>query len=214
MEFQQNPDQFLSEINRIRITILRKFSEMKTSLFERERNLLKELDIIQNNFEVQLNIYKKHVRSCTGSVEINIDTPRNSSFPQLVLEGPAVESLLPKKKIQFRLTPNITATLDRIGSIKVTDENPNTRRRPTYGEERESQLFKLTRRKSKDDFDLTQIRKPYSLEFKNTFSAPELEVPGEKLRIGEYHPLKKNKVVLSNLSQMTFPKKHSCPSAL
>ena len=215
MEHQQTLDQFLSEINRIRIRILNKFSEIKTVLFERERSLLKELDIIQNTFEVQLNLYKKQVQICKDLVPNLAELRTNEIYlPQLIQERQTAESLKPLKKIQFRLTPNITSIIDRIGSIKVTDENPNTRRKPTYGEERESQLFKLTRKRSKDDLDLTQIRKPFSLEIKNTLSAPQLQMIGREFRRGDYHPLKKNKIVSSKLSQITFPSKHSSPSAL
>ena len=211
------PEKFLSDINRIRITILHRFSGMRAVLFERERHLLKELDTIQTTFETQLNLYKKRVQACKETIlsldEIKIDVTRDTSLPQLFEERQTAESLKPKKRIQFRLTPSITTTLDRIGTIKVTDENPNTRRKPTQGEERESQLFNLTRKRSKDDLDLTQIRKPTSLAITNTLSAPVLPITGRDFRRGEYHPLKKHKVV-SSLSQVAFPSKHSSPSAL
>ncbi|KAI6646308.1 Telomerase-binding protein EST1A isoform X2 [Oopsacas minuta] len=158
MDPYRRPERFLDELNRTRIIILHRFSEMKTVLFERERRLLKELDIIQSNFEIQLNIYQKRSQTSkeyfASMEDIKIDSSFENIYPKLVVEDRKnVENLLPMKKIQFRIPHNIFSTLERLGSIKVMDDNPNTRRKPTYGEERESHLFQLTRRKSKDDFE-------------------------------------------------------------
>lgn len=208
MESYKRPEIFLDEINRTRLIILHRFSEMKSVLFERERHLLKELDTIQSNFEIQLNIYKKRLRDSKESLT-GLEIPNLSYSEFVVEERQTPQELLPMKKIQFRMTPNFISFLDKIGSIKVIDDNPNTRRRPTVGEERESQLFQLARRKSKDDFDLTHVRKPYILPIKSTFSAPTSNHRSPK----EFHPLKRTQIQ-SKLNQMTFPSKHSSPSAL
>ena len=208
MESYKQPEIFLDEINRTRLIILHRFSEMKSVLFERERHLLKELDTIQSNFEVQLNIYKKRIRYLKESFS-GVEALRPSDLELIVEERMTPQELLPMKKIQFRMTPNFISFLDKIGSIKVVDDNPNTRRRPTYGEERESQQFQLARRRSKDDFEITQVRKAYVLPIKPTFSTPT----SNRRCPNESHPIKRIQIQ-SKLNQMTFPSKHSSPSAL
>ena len=208
MESYKRPELFLDEINRTRLIILHRFSEMKSVLCERERHLLKELDTIQSNFEVQLNIYKKRLHNIKESFA-GVEIPNWNDAEFIVEERQAPQELLPMKKIQFRMIPNFISSLDKIGSIKVIDDNPNTRRRPTYGEERESQLFQLTRRKSKDDFEITQVRKPYLLPIKPTSSAPTSNHNCPK----EFHPIKRAQIK-TKLTQMTFISKHSSPSAL
>ena len=215
MENQQKPEQFLEDLNRTRILIQKKFSEIRSILFQRERNLLKELDVIQKNYEIQLSLYLKRVelsKQTQANEKMNNDDWNVSELSSLEDESKSIEEMRPRKRIQFRIPRDVMSTFDRVGAIKVVDENPQTRRRPTYGEERESQQFKLTRRRSKDDFDLTHIRQEGVKGLHATYSAPNLDSE-RKFKAGEDHPLKKNKIK-SGLCQMFYPSKHSSPTIL